>query len=65
MPNAAKIESVAKTAKNEAEGYLHDGQEWLEEADSFIRQAMKEHPATCLFVALGLGYTIGRLISKR
>lgn len=60
-----QVQNVTKQIKDDAGDYLQEGQEWLQEADSSIRDAMREHPAACLFVALGLGYAIGRLIAKR
>lgn len=60
-----QIKDVADTVQSEAKEYMHDGQQWLSEADDTIRQAMREHPIACLFAALGVGYSIGRLIAKR
>lgn len=60
-----QMKDVADTVQSETKEVMHDGQAWLSEADHTFRQAMREHPLACLFVALGIGYSIGRLIAKR
>ena len=40
-------------------------EQWLAEADTSIRSALRHNPVMCLFAAVAVGYSVGRLIARR
>jgi ElaB/YqjD/DUF883 family membrane-anchored ribosome-binding protein len=62
---ALELPQRMSEAQQQAQAQLERMKEGLDELDGQARSFIREHPGICVVGAVGLGFVIGRLVSRR